>query len=108
MKKTLIFATLLLAALTVSSRAADVKENWEKNCVKCHGPDGKGDTKMGKKAEVKDMTEASYQTALKDDHAFKSLKEGLKDGDKIKMKAFDTLSDDELKALVAHVRTFKK
>jgi cytochrome c553 len=108
MKMTLILAAVLIGTAAVSTRAADVKENWEKNCTKCHGPDGKGDTKMGKKAEVKDMTDAAYQAALKDDHAFKALKEGLKDGEKVRMKAFETLSDDELKALVAHVRTFKK
>lgn len=108
MKMTLILATVLLASATLATQAADVKTNWEKNCTKCHGADGKGDTKMGKKAEVKDMTSAEYQAELKDDHAFKSLKEGMKKGDKVQMKPFDTLSDDEIKALVAHVRTFKK
>ena len=52
------------AAMLVSVSAADVKENWEKSCAKCHGPDGKGDTKMGKKLEIKDFTDAKYQVNI--------------------------------------------
>ena len=57
MKKLIICSVALLIAGAVSVRAADAKENWEKNCAKCHGPDGKGDTKMGKKLEIKDFTD---------------------------------------------------
>jgi mono/diheme cytochrome c family protein len=39
----------------------------------------------------------------------KAIKDGVKEGEKTKMKAFgDVLSDDEIKALVKHVRDFKK
>jgi cytochrome c6 len=96
-------------AAGLSANAADVKENYEANCKKCHGEDGKGETKMGKKSGCKDYTDAKVQADMKDDKAFKSLKEGQKDGDKELMKPFgDKLSDDEIKALVAHMRTFKK
>ena len=107
MKKLLLTTGLLLAA-SFSLSAADVKENWEKNCTKCHGADGKGDTKMGKKAQVKDMTTAEYQASLKDDKAFKSIKDGIKEGEKIVMKPSEGLSDDDIRALVAHIRGFKK
>ena len=106
MKKTAIILGLALAA-SFSSSFAGAKENWTEHCAKCHGEDGKGDTKMGKKSKVKDMTAAEYQSALKDDQAFKAVKEGMKEGDSVKMKPFDKLSDDEIKALIAHVRTFK-
>jgi cytochrome c553 len=49
------------------------------------------------------------QEAMKDDKMTKSIKEGIKDGDTTKMKGYaDALSDDEIKALVAYVRAFKK
>jgi cytochrome c553 len=96
------------AAMLVSVSAADVKENWEKSCAKCHGPDGKGETKMGKKLEIKDFTDAKYQESLKDESMLKAIKEGVKDGDKTRMKAVEGLSDEEMKALVAYVRKFKK
>ena len=96
------------AAMMVSVSAADVKENWEKSCAKCHGPDGKGDTKMGKKLEVKDFTDAKVQADMKDEAMLKAIKEGVKDGEKIRMKPVEGLSDEEMKDLVAHVRKFKK
>jgi cytochrome c1 len=39
---------------------------------------------------------------------FKAIKEGIKDGDKTRMKAAEGLTEDEMKALVAYVRTLKK
>ena len=111
MKKLIIMGVALLIVGAVSVRAADAKENFEKNCAKCHGEDGKGKTKMGEKLGVKDYTDAKVQDEMKDAEMFKAIKEGVKekDSDKTKMKAFgETLSDDEIKALVAHVRAFKK
>ena len=103
---------LLVAAMALSlssARAADVKETYEKNCTKCHGPDGKGQTKMGEKLGIKDYTDPKVQEAFKDDEAFKAVKEGLKDAEgKVRMKAAEGLSDDEIKALIQYVRGFKK
>jgi len=96
------------AAMLVSASAADVKENWTKSCAKCHGADGKGDTKMGKKLEIKDFTDAKVQASFKDEDMLKAIKDGVKDGDKVRMKAAEGLSDEEMKALVAYVRAFKK
>ncbi len=108
MNRMILVAAAALTAAVVTASAADVKENWEKSCAKCHGADGKGDTKMGKKVEVKDFTDAKYQDSMKDEEMFKAMKEGVKDGDKVRMKAIEGLSDDEMKALVKYVRDFKK
>ena len=109
MKNLLVMIVVAAVAASVTVKAADAKENWKAQCAKCHGQDGKGDTKMGKKAGCKDLTDANVQAELKDDKAFKSIKEGVKDGDKEVMKAFaEKLSDDEIKALIAHIRSFKK
>ena len=108
MKKLIVVGVALLIAGAVSVRAADAKENWEKNCTKCHGADGKGDTKMGKKLDIKDFTDAKYQASLKDADMLKAIKEGVKDGEKVRMKAAEGLSEEEMKALVAYVRAFKK
>ena len=52
--------------------------------------------------------DAKVQADMKDDAATKAIKEGLKDADgKAQMKPFDTLTDDEVKALVAYVRGLK-
>ena len=95
-------------AATLSMKGAEAKENWNTLCAKCHGAEGKGDTKIGAKLGCKDFSDAKVQADLKDDAAFKALKEGLIKDDKTLMKPFDTLSDDEIKALVAYVHTLKK
>ena len=111
MKKTILFVLTLSAAALLSPKAsgADVKANWDKICAKCHGPEGKGDTKMGQKLGIKDLTDSKVQAEFKDEQAVKAVKEGIKDPDgKIKMKPVEGLSDDDIKGLVAHVRTLKK
>ena len=109
MKQTKFYLTILaLAASTAALTAGDAGPIWEKNCQKCHGADGKGDTKMGKKMEIKDLTDAKYQASFTDEQATKAIKEGIKDGDKTKMKPAEGLSDDDIKALVAKVRSFKQ
>jgi cytochrome c553 len=107
--KILAIMTACLAIGAATVLGADAKENWTKNCASCHGKDGKGDTKAGKKAEVKDLSDAKYQESFTDDKAFTQIKDGLKEDGKEKMKPFGgKLSDDEMKALVAFVRTLKK
>ncbi len=108
MKKMLLLVTMLGLATALSAKAADAKENWDNFCAKCHGAEGKGDTKMGQKLGCKDLSDAKVQADLKDDAAAKAIKEGLKKDEKTLMKAFDTLSDADIKALVAYVRGLKK
>lgn len=102
-------ALAVLLAFGARAWGADAAENWEKNCAKCHGADGKGQTKMGRQSGAKDYTDPKVQGEFDDAKAAQAIKEGVKDGAKEKMKPFgDKLSDDEIKALVAHVRAFKK
>ena len=103
----LSIAAVALAAW--SAHAGDAKAIYADSCAKCHGADGKGDTKMGQKLGAKDYSTAAVQDALKDDVAFKSIKEGLKDKDgKTLMKAAEGIADEDIKGLVAYMRTFKK
>ena len=109
MKKIALFASVLIAIPVATAFAGDSKALYEKECAKCHGSDGKGDTKMGKKYGAKDYTDPKVQEALKDDAAFKATKEGLKDKEgKQVMKPAEGMSDDDIKGVVAYMRTFKK
>ena len=109
MKKLLTLCVVALAAAALSARAGDAKETYEKDCAKCHGSDGKGDTKMGKKLGAKDYTDAKVQEELKDEAGVKAIKEGLKDKEgKQLMKPTEGVSDADAKALVAYMRKFKK
>lgn len=101
-----IAATCFLAGV---ARAADVKENWEKNCQKCHGADGKGNTKMGRQSGAKDYSDPKVQDEMKDENAIKIIKDGIIEKGKKKMDPYaEKFTDEEIKALIAHMRTFKK
>lgn len=109
MKKILLLTVMITSTALLSASAGDASATFEKTCAKCHGKDGKGETKMGAKLGIKDMTDAKVQAAFTDEEAFKALKEGLKDKDgKLLMKPAEGVNDDEIKALVSYVRTLKK
>jgi mono/diheme cytochrome c family protein len=94
-------------AFTTNAFAADGKAVYADSCAKCHGDDGKGQTKMGQKLGARDYTDATVQGSFTDAEAFKAIKEGMKKDDKTLMKPSE-LSDDEITASVTYIRTFKK
>lgn len=109
MKKLVLLSIVGVALALLPANAAEVKANYDKHCTKCHGPDGQGKTKMGRQSGVKDYTDPKVQAELKDDEATKAIKEGIVEKGKKKMDPYkDKLTDDEIKALIAHMRSFKK
>jgi len=102
----LVPAALLLAAPLALGSAAEL---YAKNCASCHGKDGTGNTKMGKKSGARDYTDAKVQGSFSDAEGLKAIKEGVTKDGKEKMKAYGSkVSDDEAKALLAYIRAFKK
>ena len=109
MKKSIYLAIATVTLAASSLLAADGKAYYDKDCANCHGADGKGETKMGKKLAAKDYTDAKVQDALTDAAAIKAVKDGFKDKDgKVLMKPAEGVSDADIKAVVAYLRTFKK
>jgi len=109
MKKLALLAipAALALALTPNLLAADGQMVYSDNCTRCHGDDGKGQTKMGQKTGVRDYTDAKVQASFTDAEGIKAVKEGLKKDDKTLMKAYP-LTDDEITAVITYMRTFKK
>ena len=106
--KKMVVGALLVGAAGWTATADNVQQNWDKDCAMCHGKDGKGQTTIGRKLQIKDFTDPKAQASFTDADAAKAIKEGITKDGQLKMKAFgDKLSDDEIKALVTHVRSFK-
>ena len=109
MKKYLALIASLLVASASLGYAATAADNWDNNCTKCHGTDGSGNTKIGKKYKLKDYTDDAVKATMKDGEMFKAIKEGVTEDGKEKMKSYkDDLSDAEITDLVAYIRQLKK
>jgi mono/diheme cytochrome c family protein len=107
-QKTFFIITAIIASAGISF-GADASANWNANCASCHGKDGSGSTMMGKKLNIKDYRDAKVQAAFSDAEAQRAIKEGVKTNGKETMKPFgQKLSEADIKALVAYIRSFKK
>ena len=99
-RKIFILVTVIISSASIGF-AADAAAIWSQQCASCHGKDGSGNTMMGKKLGVKDYTK---EQGFSDAEAANVIKNG-----KGKMKGFKAkLSDADVKALVAYVRSLKK
>ena len=86
--------------------APTARENYKTHCTSCHGPDGKSQTRLGKKSGAKDLSDKMALAKLTDEQVFKTIKEGRKnDKGEEKMEPFGDGSEmasalvSELKAL---------
>ncbi len=101
---------LAVVGLTASSSfGAEGKALYEQHCVKCHGADAKGNTKMGQKLGIKDYSSSKAWEGVSDTAAVKAVKQGVKDKDgKVVMKANEDVSEADAKAMVDYMKTLKK
>ena len=102
----LLITAAAFVAAGVNASAADGSEVFTKNCAKCHGAAGLGDTPMGKKLSIKEL--GPEQAKLSDAEITKIIKEGLTADGKLRMKPIKDLTDEDIAAVIKHVRTLKK
>jgi len=106
--KTLPILTLAMLLATPFA-FADGAELYNKSCASCHGKDGAGNTTMGKKKGARDYTDAAVQASLTDDAGVIAVIDGVtKDGKELMKGAAGKITEDEAKAMIAYMRTFKK
>ncbi len=110
MKKVITIAAglLIMAVAAPTLQAADMPAGYKKKCAPCHGMDGKAKTKMGKKLKCRDLTDPAVQARVSDEAIVKSIKEGVTEDGKVRMKPVTGLSDAEIAEIVKFVRTLKK
>lgn len=100
MKRALICIVLLTLALSPVA-FADGAAIFKTKCQVCHGPDGSGQTPIGKNLKLADLHSPEVQK-MSDAELTKLLTDG-----KGKMPA-SKLSPDDIKAVIAFLRTLKK
>lgn len=95
---------LLLLALPHSAAAqADGQKLYDTNCAKCHGPDGSGNTVVGKAVGAKDLGSAEAKK-LTDAQIHTQIEQG-----KNNMPPFSgTLNKEQIDSLIPIVRGFGK
>lgn len=101
-----LLAFVLGALLANVALAADAKDNWSKHCSRCHGDDGLGKTKMGRKLKVKNLASPGVQSRLTDERILESLQDGIKSDDgEEEMPAFnEKLTVAERQDLIPYIR----
>jgi mono/diheme cytochrome c family protein len=96
-------APFLMAGRAAAQEGTPGAGVYKAKCQACHGPDGSGNTPVGKSLKTADLRSADVQKKS-DSELAQTVAEG-----KGNMPAFKpSLSDDEIHAVVAYVRALGK
>lgn len=79
--------------------AADGTALYEASCAKCHGGDGRADTTMGKAMKAAPLVDPKWAAEDSTDALIAAFR------DNPKHKSVKKVSDDELRAIAAHIRS---
>ena len=85
-------ASPILAAQTAGAAA------FKANCAMCHGPDGSGNTPIGKSLNIPDLRSAEIQKLTDTEIA------GVISNGKGSMPSFKNLSKDQIHSLITYIR----
>jgi mono/diheme cytochrome c family protein len=111
--KRLPLIALFVLSLSFTAQAADkkIERMFGSKCGSCHGKDGKAQTEKGKKLLMRDMASAEFQKGSDADFKKAILEgwKGEKNGVKQEMDGYkDEMKPEEVDAMVAYMREFKK
>lgn len=93
--------------LLPASLGADGGELFQRRCASCHGKDGKGETAIGKKKNLRALGSPDVQ-ARSDEELTTQIAEGGTSGDRQHAFKDKGLSDDDIAELVTLIRAFAK
>jgi mono/diheme cytochrome c family protein len=106
-KKALMIAIMCLLGVCQFAKPARSQTGGEAlyktKCAACHGPDGKGETAIGKANKLRDLASPDVQKQSDEELS------GTISAGKSKMPAYGkSLKPEQIKDLVTYIRTFKK
>ena len=96
---TALLASTCLFSLPAKGDVAAAAATYKAKCAMCHGPDGKGKEAM----KTPDFTSADVQK--KSDAELSGI---ITDGKPPKMPAYKTMTPEQVKDMVAFIRSLKK
>ena len=106
---------LPLVLVSVPAKAEVDKKTvrtFKAKCASCHGEDGMGATEQGKKMGVQDLSSAASWKGATDAKLKDAITNGIKqtkDGKTQEMEPYkDKIKPEEIDALIAYIKTFKK
>ncbi len=115
MRNNLVLVLLLVSIVLLGagsntafeSQGTNPNELFTKHCATCHGRDGRARSLKSRLRRAQDLTDPEWQTKVSDERIFNSIANGRKG--RGRMPAWsDRLSEEELNALVNHVRSLRK
>jgi mono/diheme cytochrome c family protein len=96
----LVFVGLAVAGTPARAAEQDAtKQSFQEHCAMCHGPDGRGDTVIGKSAKIPDLHSAAVQQ-----QSDEALAELIANGKGAMPPFKNSLSSEQIHALVGYVR----
>ena len=119
-KRTLLLLGLIVLLSSCDAKSGEIPQGsladgdagqgstlYKQHCSGCHGESGRGDGPGAKNINPKpiDHTNKQYMSALSDQHLFAVVRRGGKDVGRPAMPPFPNLSDDEIKDLIAYMRS---
>jgi len=97
----------IVVALSAGSFAADNgKEIFNSHCAKCHGADGRAKTAAAAKMAVANLRSSEVQN-LSDKEMYDTIAYGKKHKQYPHAYLYTGLTENQIRLLVAHIRTFK-
>jgi hypothetical protein len=107
MKSLLAAIPLLIAGAAFAAGPSDAAaaRNWREHCARCHGTDGAGNTELGRKLHVMDLTRASEQAKFTDREAFAAIMQGRVDSHG---KLPEQVTDLEARELIRFLRGLQR
>ena len=109
MSRTFLFVSLLSLAGAAHAEPDRGAQLYEVYCTQCHGLEGngKGVNAAHMSVQPRDHTDTKEMSARTDEELFKAIKEGGKSVNKSVLMPIGggNLSDDDIHALVGHLRT---
>ena len=108
MRKTAIVLVIsMLGLLAPAASRADGGELFERRCSSCHGKDGKGNTAIGKKKNLRALGSPEVQS-LSDEELTRRIATGGESAERQHAFKDKGLSDDDIAQLVTFIRALAK